>query len=71
MPVSSLKNGCIHSDLPSMGYQSSIGRISSDQNSSFHDKNSAHRVIMGECCAHSSAIIFDWIFFILAGNDLG
>ena len=28
--------------------------------------DSSHRVIMGECCEHSSAFVF--IFFILAGN---
>ena len=29
-----------------------------------------HRLIMGEkCCWHSSAFIFDWIFFILVGNQ--
>ena len=27
-----------------------------------------HRVIMGEMLLHSRAFIFDWIFFILAGN---
>ena len=30
--------------------------------------DSSHRVIMGEYCDHSSAFIFDRIFFILAGN---
>ena len=30
--------------------------------------DSYHRVIMGKCCDHSSAFIFDRIFFILAGN---
>ena len=28
----------------------------------------SHRVIMGKCCEHSSAFIFDRIFFILAGK---
>ena len=27
-----------------------------------------HRLIMGKCCGNSSTIIFQWIFFILAGN---
>ena len=31
--------------------------------------DSSHRVIMGKCCDHSSAFIFDQIFFILAGNE--
>ena len=31
-------------------------------------KNS-HRLIMGKTCQHSSSFIFDWIFFILAGNE--
>ena len=31
--------------------------------------DSSHRVIMGKCCQHSSAFIFDRIFFILAGNE--
>ena len=31
--------------------------------------DSSHRVIMGKCCKHSSAFIFDRIFFILAGNE--
>ena len=31
--------------------------------------DSSHRVIMGKCCEHSSAFIFDRIFFILAGNE--
>ena len=31
--------------------------------------DSSHRVIMGKCCVHSSAFIFDRIFFILAGNE--
>ena len=26
-------------------------------------------VIMGKCCQHSSAFIFDRIFFILAGKE--
>ena len=30
--------------------------------------DSSHRVIMGKCCQHSSAFIFDRIFFILAGK---
>ena len=30
--------------------------------------DSSHMVIMGKCCQHSSAFIFDRIFFILAGN---
>ena len=28
-----------------------------------------HRLIMGKCCGHSSAFIFDWIFSILTGNE--
>ena len=31
--------------------------------------DSSHRVIMGKCCEHASAFIFDWIFFILTGNE--
>ena len=31
--------------------------------------DSTHRVIMGKCCGHASASIFDRIFFILAGNE--
>ena len=32
--------------------------------------DSSHRVIMGKMlCVHSSAFIFDRIFFILAGNE--
>ena len=31
--------------------------------------DSSNRVIMGKCCEHSSAFIFDQIFFILAGNE--
>ena len=31
--------------------------------------DSSHRVIMGVCCQHSSILIFDWIFFILADNE--
>ena len=31
--------------------------------------DSSHRVIMGEPCDHSSSLIFDWFFFILAGNE--
>ena len=30
----------------------------------------SHWVIMGKCCVHSSAFIFDRIFFILAGNEI-
>ena len=30
--------------------------------------NSSHKVIMGKCCQHSIAHIFDRIFFILGGN---
>ena len=30
--------------------------------------NSSHWVLMGKCCEHSSAFIFDRIFLILAGN---
>ena len=30
--------------------------------------DSSHRVIMGKICDHSSSFIFDWDFFILAGN---
>ena len=30
--------------------------------------DNSHSVIMGKCCEHSSAYIFDQIFFILAGN---
>ena len=31
--------------------------------------DSSNRVTMGKCCEHSSAYIFDRIFFILAGNE--
>ena len=31
--------------------------------------DSSHRVIMGKCCEHASAFIFDRIFFILAGKE--
>ena len=31
--------------------------------------DSSHRVIMGKSCDHSSSFIFDWFFFILAGNE--
>ena len=31
--------------------------------------DSSHRVIMGKCCQHSSAFIFDRNFFILAGTE--
>ena len=31
--------------------------------------DSSHRVVMGKSCQHSSAFIFDRIFFILAGNE--
>ena len=31
--------------------------------------DSFQRVIMGKCCEHSSAFIFNRIFFILAGNE--
>ena len=31
--------------------------------------DSSHRVIMGKCCEHASTFIFDWIFFILSGNE--
>ena len=31
--------------------------------------DSSLRVIMGKCCEHSSAFIFDRIFFILAGSE--
>ena len=30
--------------------------------------DSSHRVIMGNSCDYSSVFIFDWFFFILAGN---
>ena len=30
--------------------------------------DSSHRVIMGNFCDYSSVFIFDWFFFILAGN---
>ena len=30
--------------------------------------DSSHRSIMGKPCDHSSPFIFDWIFFIFAGN---
>ena len=30
--------------------------------------DSSHRVIMGKCCEHANAFIFDRIFFILTGN---
>ena len=31
--------------------------------------DSNHRVIMGKTCDHSNSFIFDWFFFILAGNE--
>ena len=31
--------------------------------------DSYHRVIMGKPCDHSNSFIFDWFFFILAGNE--
>ena len=31
--------------------------------------DSPHRVIMGKPCDPSSSFIFDWFFFILAGNE--
>ena len=31
--------------------------------------DSSHGVIMGKMFEHSSALIFDWIFFTLAGNE--
>ena len=31
--------------------------------------DSSHRVIIGKPCEHSSYFIFDWFFFILAGNE--
>ena len=31
--------------------------------------DSSHRDIMGKCCEHFSAFIFNRIFFILAGNE--
>ena len=37
-----------------------------DATTGFHGN---HRVIMGKCCVHSSAFIFDRILFILAGNE--
>ena len=40
--------------------------IRPDATTGFHGN---HRVIMGKCCVHSRAFIFDWIFFILAGNE--
>ena len=30
--------------------------------------DSSHRVILGKICDHSSSFIFDFFFFILAGN---
>ena len=30
--------------------------------------DSSHRVIMGKSCDNSSSFIFDWFFFIIAGN---
>ena len=30
--------------------------------------DSSNRLIMGKCCEHLSAVIFDWIFFILTDN---
>ena len=30
--------------------------------------DSSHRVIRGKPCDHSNSFIFDWFFFILAGN---
>ena len=32
------------------------------------ETDSSHRVIMGKSCDHSSFFIFDWLFFIFAGN---
>ena len=32
-------------------------------------KDSSHKVKMGKHCDHSSSVIFDWFFFILAGNE--
>ena len=31
--------------------------------------DSSHRVLMRKCCDHSSAFMFDWIFFISAGYE--
>ena len=31
--------------------------------------DSSNRVIMGKYCVHLSSFIFDWFFFILAGNE--
>ena len=31
--------------------------------------HSSHMVKKGKCCYHFSALIFDWIFIILAGNE--
>ena len=31
--------------------------------------DSSHRIIMGKRCEHASAFIFDWIFFMLTGNE--
>ena len=33
------------------------------------ETDSSHRVIMGKSCDHSRAFIFDWFFFLLAGNE--
>ena len=41
----------------------------SDQNSVSMATDSSHRVIMGKPCDHSRFFIFDWFFFILAGNE--
>ena len=30
--------------------------------------DSSHRVKMGKPCDHSSSFIFDWFFYIIAGN---
>ena len=35
----------------------------------FMATDSSHRNITGKPCDHSSCFIFDWFFFILAGNE--
>ena len=32
-------------------------------------KKKSHRLIMGKTCHHIFSAIFDWIFFIFAGNE--
>ena len=35
----------------------------------FMATDSSHRVYLGKHCDHSNSFIFDWFFFILAGNE--